>query len=68
MSTRGGNEYWLGQDGAFYYVPLSGIEGSLYSKLNSTASLTRIGFQNNMDFMQFLSKKIPDRNYTYPLK
>jgi len=56
MSSRGGNDYWLGQDGAFYYTPVSEMEGSLYSKLRSTATITRIGFQGNMDFLHFLSK------------
>ena len=57
MSHRGGDDYWLDQDGIFYYVPVYGMEGSLYSKLHSTATMTRLAVQCNIEFMQFLSKR-----------
>jgi len=57
MSFRGGDDYWLDYDGTFYYVPVYGMKGCLYSKLHSIVTMTRIGVQYNIDFMQFLSKR-----------
>ena len=54
-------DYWLGNDGERYFVPVAGMEGWNYSNLYSRVNLQRYGLHLNVNLLGFFPSTTQNR-------